>query len=168
MPTCSNIIHPIIHFRFPVTWEKKSLESAANSISERLNIKIFSGSMPLDPPRGLPLQRWLLTLTTQPSTSKLSDNPALETMTRPNQGLCLSRSIGMGRREPRERGWQVGNNYARNPRVCLPHPRIKRTVILKHVQVCCNHCKVANQASRPFHLHLLPFGIYSVQLYISS
>ena len=90
MPTCSNIIHPIIHFRFPVTWEKKSLESAANSISERLNIKIFSGSMPLDPPRGLPLQRWLLTLTTQPSTSKLSDNPALETMTRPNQGLSLS------------------------------------------------------------------------------
>ena len=62
--------------------------------------------MPLDPPRGLPLQRWLLTLTTQaPSTSKLSDNPALETMTRPNQGLSLSRSIGMGRREPRERGW---------------------------------------------------------------
>ena len=62
--------------------------------------------MPLDPPRGLSL-RWLLTLTTQPSTSKhlLSDNPALETMTRPNQGLSLSRSIGMGRREPRERGW---------------------------------------------------------------
>ena len=58
--------------------------------------------MPLDPPRGLPLQRWLLTLTTQPSTSKLSDNPALETMTRPNQGLSLSRSIEMGRREPRE------------------------------------------------------------------
>ena len=22
MPTCSNIIHPIIHFRFPVTWER--------------------------------------------------------------------------------------------------------------------------------------------------
>ena len=100
MPTCSNIIHPIIHFRFPVTWEKKSLESAANSISER-----FSGSMPLDPPRGLPLQRWLLTLTTQPSTSKLSDNPALETMTRPNQGLSLPLSRSMGRREPRERGW---------------------------------------------------------------
>ena len=105
IPTCSNIIHPTIHFRFPVTWERKSLESAENSISERLNIKIFSGSMPLNPLRGLPLQRWLLTLTTQPSTSKLSDNPALETMTRPNQGLCLSRSIGMGRREPRERGW---------------------------------------------------------------
>ena len=60
--------------------------------------------MPLDPPRGLP-PRWLLTLTTQPSPSKLSDNPALETMTRPNQGLSLSRSIGMGGREPRERGW---------------------------------------------------------------
>ena len=52
MPTCSNIIHPIIHFRFPVTWKRKSLESAENSISERLNIKIFSGSMSLDPPTG--------------------------------------------------------------------------------------------------------------------
>ena len=50
MPTYSNIIHPIIHFRFPVTWERKSLESAKNSISERLNIKIFSGSMPLRSP----------------------------------------------------------------------------------------------------------------------
>ena len=90
MPTCSNIIHPIIHFRFPVTWERKSLESAENSISERLNIKIFSGSVPLDPLKGLPLQCWLLTLTTQPSTSKLSENPALEIMTRPNQGLSRS------------------------------------------------------------------------------
>ena len=43
MPTCSNIIHPIIHFRFPVTWERKSLESAENGISERLNIKILLG-----------------------------------------------------------------------------------------------------------------------------
>ena len=50
MPTCSNIIHPIIHFRFPVTWERKTLESAENSISERLNIKIFSVSMPLRSP----------------------------------------------------------------------------------------------------------------------
>ena len=108
MPTCSNVIPLIIHFRFQVTWERKSPESAENSISERLNIKSFSGSVPLDPLRGLPLQRWPLTLTTQPSTSKLSDNPVLETMTRPNQGLSLSCSIGMGRREPRERGWQVG------------------------------------------------------------
>ena len=69
---------------FSFCWEN-SLESGENSISERLNVKIFLGSMPPDPPRGCylwclavpPAQRWLLTLTTQPSTSKLSDNPGV-------------------------------------------------------------------------------------------
>ena len=60
--------------------------------------------MPLDPPRGLP-PRWLLTLTTQPSTSKLSDNPALETMTRPNQGLSLAPLGWVGENPGNEVGW---------------------------------------------------------------
>ena len=57
-----------------------------SGISERLKCNNFPGKhAPRPPPRGLclsrlavpPAQRWLLTLTNQPSTSKLSDDPGV-------------------------------------------------------------------------------------------
>ena len=112
MPTCINIIRsPYNSLQISCNLGEKIPGECRKQHFRVSKYKNFTWAacpqIPLE--ASLPLHCWLLTLTTQPSTSKLSDNPALETMTRPNQGLSLSRSIGMGRREPRERGWQVGN-----------------------------------------------------------